>query len=171
MTPTQTADFFQHTILNPIPDLLLELSEGTYSQPIAPDKWSPKQILGHLIDSATNNHARFVKAQMKEDLVFEGYAQVAWVDLQNYAQKDWSALVSFWHHYNLHLCHLISNISEENWSKKREKHSLDTMAWKTRSADEVVTLGYFVLDYIGHLEHHIRQILPDYLLKLTQNPL
>jgi len=45
------------------------------------------------------------------------------------------------------------------------------MAWKTRSTDEVVTLGYLVLDYIGHLEHHIRQILPGYIPKLTQNPL
>ncbi|OJJ21038.1 hypothetical protein BKI52_10730 [marine bacterium AO1-C] len=171
MTPKQAADFFQNQILNYIQDLLLDLSETTYSQPIAPGKWSPKQIIGHLIDSANNNHARFIKAQMKEDLIFEGYAQVEWVDLQHYHQRDWSTLVSFWHHYNLHICHIIDNISEEAWRKKRAQHSLDKMAWQTRPTNEPVTLGYFVLDYIGHLEHHVRQIIPDYVPKLIQNPL
>ena len=171
MIPEQTADFFQSQILDNVPGLLLTIPDEINSQPIAPDKWSPKQIIGHLIDSATNNHARFVKAQIQDNLVFEGYAQVEWVDLQHYAQSDWSSLVTFWHQYNLHICHIIRYISEDVWLKKQTQHSFDKMAWQTRPANEAVTLGYFVLDYIGHLEHHIRQILPNYIPTLKQNML
>src|SRR4051812_26490037 len=73
----------------------------------SPNKWSAKQMIGHLIDSAANNHQRFVRAQFMNDLVFPGYDQDAWVEVQKYNDEAWSNLVNLWASYNLHLAHLI----------------------------------------------------------------
>ena len=59
---------------------LLALSDAEAAKAPAPGKWSPKQVLGHLIDSASNNHQRFVRAQFTDDLVFAGYQQEPWVE-------------------------------------------------------------------------------------------
>ena len=78
-----------------------------------PDKWSKKEILGHLIDSAANNHCRFVRIQTQEDLVFEGYDQAEWVNLQGYQIKNWDDIVNLWYQYNDHLVEVIGLMSEE----------------------------------------------------------
>src|SRR5690349_9115925 len=72
-----------------------------------PDAWSAKQILGHLIDSATNNHHRFVRAQLSSELSFPGYEQDGWVRSQDYQARPWIHLVDFWILYNYHLAHVI----------------------------------------------------------------
>lgn len=136
---------------------LLEIPEAETEKPLG-DGWCAKQILGHLIDSAANNHARFVRAQLQDDLVFDGYAQEEWVRVQKYELESWAALVDLWAEYNLHLLHVISNISNENLSKPRAKHSLDKIAWQTVPASEPVTLDYFIRDYFGHLKEHLGQI-------------
>ena len=76
----------------------------------APGKWSIKEIIGHLIDSAANNHRRFVEAQFQDTLVFAGYAQDAWVRSQRYQDADWPSLVALWARYNDHLMHVVRNI-------------------------------------------------------------
>ena len=63
-------------------------------------KWSSKQIVGHLIDSAANNHLRFVRAQTINDLMCPGYDQEAWVDAQRYDEESWTNLVQLWSAYN-----------------------------------------------------------------------
>ncbi len=72
------------------------------------DEWSRREILGHLIDSATNNHQRFVRAQFKDDLVFPGYEQEQWVSSQKYNDEPWPDLIELWRAYNLHLLHVVS---------------------------------------------------------------
>src|SRR4030095_3633389 len=74
---------------------LLEIPEAE-TERLLRAGWSAKQVLGHLIDSAANNHARFVEAQLKDDLVFEGYDQEEWVLAQKYDQESWGALVDLW---------------------------------------------------------------------------
>ncbi len=66
---------------------LLQITEAQSEQPRAEDHWSSKQIIGHLIDSAANNHARFVLGQIKDDLVFPGYDQNGWVQIQHYQAR------------------------------------------------------------------------------------
>ena len=78
----QWLEDFRRTIDTASPQLL-KLSEAEAERPRAEEHWSSKQILGHLIDSAANNHARFVLAQIKDDLVFAGYDQNNWVEIQN----------------------------------------------------------------------------------------
>ena len=138
---------------------LLELSASESQTPRAQDKWSPREIVGHLIDSAANNHQRFVRAQFTDDLVFSGYQQEEWVSLQKYHQESWDQLVQLWKHYNLHLLHVMQSTPSEQLTKLRTKHNLHELAWQPVAVDQATTLEYFMRDYVGHLKHHLRQIL------------
>lgn len=124
----------------------------------APGKWSKKEILGHLIDSASNNHQRFVRANFQDHLVFDGYTQDGWVALQGYQTADWSHLIEFWYQYNWHLSTVVGQIPESTLNQARQQHNLDQIAFKTVPKEEATTLAYFIEDYVGHLEHHLRQI-------------
>ena len=76
---------------------LRSIGEPQASRPRAPGKWSPKQVIGHLIDSASNNHQRFVRAQEVSELRFPPYEQDHWVGCQHYGDRPWDELVTFWH--------------------------------------------------------------------------
>jgi len=122
------------------------------------DAWTPKEIIGHLIDSAANNHARFVRAQSTDDLVFPGYEQDEWVRAQRYNEESWPLLVELWKHYNLHLLHVMACAPEETLRQPRPRHTLDPIAWQTVDANQPATLEYLMTDYVGHLKSHLRQI-------------
>jgi hypothetical protein len=139
---------------------LLALSEAEASRRPAPGKWSPKQVIGHLIDSASNNHQRFVRAGFTEDLVFPGYQQEAWVEAQRYGSAPWAELVGLWSNFNLHLARVIEATPVEVRQRPRARHNLHELAWKAVPQNEPATLEYFMRDYVDHLEHHIAQILP-----------
>lgn len=124
-------------------------------------KWSAKQVVGHLIDSAANNHQRFVRAQFTDNLVCPGYEQEKWVEAQKYNDASWPDLVHLWAAYNLHLCHLISVIPQQALTIERREHNLDQIAWKTVDKGTPTTLEYFVRDYAGHMRHHLKQILGE----------
>lgn len=64
-------------LCNTIPELLIQIDEQIFSEKINPAKWSKKEILGHLIDSATNNHHRFVRVQFETNLKIS-YDQNKW---------------------------------------------------------------------------------------------
>ena len=126
----------------------------------APGKWSRKEIVGHLIDSATNNHGRFVRAQLQDDLIFDGYEQAEWVDVQRYQAREWAELVLLWQSLNQHIAHVMETADTNALTKPRPRHNLDRLAWQAVSAAEPTTLEYFMRDYVGHLKHHLRQALP-----------
>ena len=124
----------------------------------APDKWSIKDVLGHLIDSAANNHQRFVRAQFTDDLVFPGYEQENWVNAQKYNDESWSDMIQLWSSYNLHLLHVISAIPEATLTRARIRHNLDQIALHPIDKNDPTTLDYFVRDYLVHMKHHLDQI-------------
>jgi hypothetical protein len=126
----------------------------------APGKWSTKETVGHLIDSAANNHQRFVRAQFQEDLVFPGYEQDDWVAAQCYQEAPWALLVDLWRSYNLELARISAAIPEEVLHRSRTPHSLDRIAWRLVPPREPASLAYLIRDYVGHLHHHLAQILP-----------
>jgi hypothetical protein len=150
-------DDFRKTIETAAEELLRK-SERQSEIPRSKGKWSPKEIIGHLIDSAANNHQRFVRAQFKEDLIFPGYDQDQWVSSQLYNAVSWEALIELWKRYNLHLLHVTASIPETQLTKLRRKHSLHQIAWKTISEKEPASLEYLIRDYLGHLKHHLGQI-------------
>ena len=138
---------FERTIVESY-DRLMQFSDAESAEPLSDGKWSRKELIGHLIDSASNNHQRFVRAQMAESHSFPGYEQAPWVSLQGYEAEAWEDLALLWKSYNQHLAHVISRIPED-------KLSLSC----TVGNGEPVTLGFIVEDYISHMKHHLSQIL------------
>jgi DinB superfamily len=112
-----------------------------------PAKWSKKEILGHLIDSAANNHQRFVRAQF-EDTPSITYSQDNWVSFQKYFDEPVENIIELWISYNKHLAYLISKIPED-----KLKNCCDIMQ------DKQVTLEWVIIDYVRHLKYHLDQII------------
>jgi len=138
---------------------LLRISEAQSLIPRAEGKWSPKEITGHLIDSAANNHQRFVRAQFNDELIFAGYEQTEWVRVQHYKEEPWEALVGLWQLYNQHILHIMKFVPEEMRLKLRARHNLNQIASDAINVNEPVTLDYFMRDYVDHMKKHLGQIL------------
>jgi len=149
---------FRNTIEKATP--LLEAIDDEASRKIpAPRKWCPREVLGHLIDSASNNHGRFLRALKQDSLVFPGYDQNAWVDAQRYRDRPWRDLISLWRGFNLHIADVMEAAPAHERARPRREHNLDQIAWKTVPKNTPTTLDYLMEDYVGHLKHHLNQIV------------
>jgi DinB family protein len=153
----QFLDDFRKTIVS-AKARLGEIPDAESRRKIAADDWAPIEIIGHLIDSAANNHQRFVRAQFTDDLVFSGYEQDQWVSSQKYRDESWSEVIQLWSAYNLHLLHVVSVIPEDVLAKPRARHTLDQIAFNLVDKNEPATLEYLIRDYLDHLRHHLDQI-------------
>ncbi len=136
---------------------LKTLDEVLVREKPAPNKWSIQQVLGHLVDSAVNNHHRFVRAQEVDVFIFPKYEQDSWVSVQDYNASSWVELIELWRLYNRHLVQVIKRVPHEKLEVECRIGPY-----------EPVTLGYLIEDYLVHLKHHLRQIedriaaLPDH---------
>lgn len=113
----------------------------------APDRWTIQEVLGHLIDSAANNHQRFIRAQFVEQLTFPKYEQNDWVSSQQYNTANWSALIDLWTAYNQHLVHVIRCVNTSTLSRTC-----------VIGPYEPVTLQFLIEDYVVHLKHHLQKM-------------
>jgi hypothetical protein len=134
------------TIERELPNLRA-LGEAQSSVPRGPGKWCPKEELGHLIDSASNNHIRFVGAAIQPEFHGPSYAQNDWVRIHAYRDLPWETIVNFWFEYNRFLASLVANIPGERL----------TTRCLIASGPEV-RLGFVIEDYIFHMQHHIDQL-------------
>jgi mannose-6-phosphate isomerase-like protein (cupin superfamily) len=131
-----------------LPGVLAQFSEAESEQRSSPERWTKKEIVGHLIDSASNNHQRFVRGQIASRQDFPGYEQEKWVRLQNYQAARWADLIDLWRAFNLHLLHVAGHMSEEG----------RRATCRIGGGSEVNLAGLFV-DYVDHMEHHLRKML------------
>jgi DinB superfamily len=126
---------------------LRQISANESAKPILSGGWSRRQVMGHLIDSASNNHQRFVRACLQPSLDFPGYDQDGWVRVQAPQAADWPLLISLWASYNRYLAHIIARLPASQ---------LETPC---RIAEgEPVTLDFLAKDYLTHLVHHLSQL-------------
>ena len=142
-----TLDDFKSTLEHTLKQLA-KISDTDSQQVPSPGKWSKKQVLGHLIDSAANNHQRFVRAQLGQELAFPGYEQEGWVAVQNYQDESWDVLVALWQYYNRHLLHVMGRVPGDQLNRRCIIGESDP-----------VTLEFLMKDYAVHLKHHLEQIL------------
>ena len=117
-------------------------------RPPKPGAWSRKEELGHLIDSAANNHLRFVRGSFEQEFRGPGYSQDDWVRAHGYHELPWPALLDFWESYNRLLVEVVRRIPAER---------LETKCFI--GSGQMVTLGFVIEDYVLHMQHHIDHIL------------
>ena len=129
-----------------IPELLMNIDENNFSEKIRPEKWSKKEIIGHLIDSATNNHQRFVLGQF-EDKPNIVYDQNNWNKYNFYQQIDKEQIIDFWTIYNKQILELIKIIPNENLQRE------------CFVGEKSLTIEFLIIDYVEHLEHHLKQVV------------
>ena len=139
--------FLAETIERELPSLRT-LTEERASMARAPGKWSAKEELGHLIDSAANNHIRFVRGAIEAEFRGPGYSQNDWVRLHGYSNMQWETIINLWFQYNTLLVGLVDRIPEDR---------LEALCFIGTSP--AVTLRFVIEDYILHMQHHIDQLL------------
>ena len=131
-----------------IADRLREIDETAAARRPAPGKWSKKEILGHLIDSAANNHQRFVRLQMSSEINLPGYDGDEWVRIQRYQDRPWHEIIDLWRHYNTQLASLIRDVDPVALAH----------LWHMPDGKDA-NLEFIMSDYVVHLRHHLDQIL------------
>jgi hypothetical protein len=124
------------------------IDERRSGRQVRPGGWSVREIVGHLVDSACNNHRRFVVGQTPGLEKFDGYEQDVWVARQRYADASWNDLVTLWAAYNRHLRHVMRHTSREGAA----------MSATEPSGSGRVSVGFLMHDYVRHLRHHVAQV-------------
>jgi hypothetical protein len=123
------------------------LHEADVTRSRGPGKWVMKEILGHIIDSAANNHQRFVRAQFTDPFIWPDYDGEAWVSLHRYRERSWVELVDLWVALNRQVAVVVESVAAEK---------LQTVCHI--GSNEAVTLEWLVRDYLRHLRHHLAQL-------------
>jgi hypothetical protein len=134
-------------VINSAKPELLKISPETAAIKARPDKWSKKEILGHLIDSASNNHQRFVRAAQNIASDFPPYNQNRWVEVQCYNNLKWQDLIELFYQYNMHISNVIDLLPDEVLANP-----------VNIGKENPVTLEFVITDYLRHLKHHVEQL-------------
>ncbi|NLT50684.1 MAG: DinB family protein [Ignavibacteria bacterium] len=127
---------------------LINISEENARVKPSPVKWSKKEILGHLIDSALNNHQRTVRAMLNSAADFPAYNQDEWVKIQKYSERDWKELVELFSVVNFNFYKLLEVVPAETLSNP-----------VNAGKEKPFTLEFIITDYLRHLKHHLEQII------------
>ncbi len=135
------------SLIDAVEPRLREVSPAESEKPILPGGWSRKQVMGHLIDSASNNHQRFVRACLQESLDFPSYDQEGNVRVQSPQEADWLLLIALWAAYNRYLAHVLARLPNSK---------LETIC--RIGSGRPATLGFVATDYVAQMLHHLQQI-------------
>jgi len=146
LDPTELSERLSRVLRSAMP-WLVTLSNADSSVPEREGKWSAKQVIGHLTDSAVNNLSRIVRLQIASESL-PGYDQNAWVFLQHYREREWAEVLALWFALNEHLVWSIRHIPQSSLSNVGAVDGTP------------LTLGFLIEDYIAHLQHHLRTLRP-----------
>lgn len=124
-----------------------DLDEQISSYRIDQDKWTPKEIIGHLIDSASNNHQRFIRFQLSEELEFPDYKNNEWLRIQNHQNMKFIELLLLFYYYNRLIINIVLNINEGCLNNKWN------IAWDENSA--FITFEKLLVHYVEHMKGHL----------------
>ncbi len=142
------------SLVNVTCDRLSDADDNQYSVKPSVNKWSKKEIIGHLCDSAVNNLSRFIRAQFEpEPFKVKGYDQNEWVALNNYNELIINDILNYWQALNRQIIHVIRNIPDDKLAVK-----LDLGDASFREGVEKENLLWFIEDYVLHMEHHLKQV-------------
>jgi hypothetical protein len=137
-------------------DHMVNVPEATAGIRPSEDKWCLKEIIGHLVDSASNNHQRFVRLQFGDLLDFPAYDGEEWVRKQKYREMNWNRLILLWHNYNCVLLNIIENMDGGAYSNVWVK------------GEDTIQLDELVVDYYRHMRAH-RQHFEERLKEVGEN--
>ena len=143
-------------------DALEEITVEEYTAKISPEKWSKQEIIGHLIDSAYNNHLRFIKAKSQGNLIFLGYNQDEWVKINNYQNRSKLDIIDTWITVNQHIGKLFNNLNADVYNKQTIEHNFHKICMNLLEEGESASLSYLMWDYLFHIEHHLSQVISNY---------
>lgn len=138
-----------NTIVEEFSKNMMEIPDSDFSAKPRPEKWSKKEVVGHLIDSGQNNLRRFICGQYETTPPKIVYDQDFWVTAnkyQHYRQKD---IIDLWKLTNAQISSVLASMPETNYSKT---------ARSTKDTDEERTLEWLAEDYVKHMKHHLNQI-------------
>lgn len=151
LDPVELAGALRSTIEKALELELAAYDDRTAALHPAEGKWSAKEIIGHLIDSAGNNLQRIVRLSIDEELTMPGYKQEEWVAVQHYQQRHWSDLVILWSALNLHLAFVMEKVEKAHLV--RVWHYVGASG---NTSD--ITLGFIMEDYVAHMRHHLARM-------------
>ncbi len=134
-------------LLDTIPALIRNIPEAEFNEKLSVAKWSKKEILGHLIDSAANNHQRFVRGQFENNPTIV-YDQNSWNTSSYHQQAPMEQVISFWELYNRHLLFIMQHITNDKLKRTCQTNE-----------PKPVTIKWLMEDYVVHMEHHLKQIV------------
>jgi len=141
--------------INKLPEYFKNLSPEELLRKPAAGKWSKKEILGHLIDSAINNLKRFTEIQfLPQPYKIISYRQVELVNVNNYQHLELDHMINLWKSLNRQIIFVVENISQE-----KLMYPVDPQY----DINEIKTLGWIICDYVAHMEHHMKQINENYV--------
>lgn len=134
------------TIVEAYTEKFMQLPDEALTQLPAPGKWSKKEVIGHLVDSAQNNIQRFIRAQYEQPHIV--YNQDVWVNAQHYRTYPTADLISLWRLLNLHLCNVLRHMPAASYSHEVRMGL---------NGETTYTVQYLAEDYLVHLLHHLEE--------------
>lgn len=144
-------------LVTSVPEKVRVIPENELSNKPKPEKWSKKEILGHLCDSVFNNHSRFVRAQFEpEPFKVIPYEQNQWVKLNSYQTMNTNDVINLWVTLNRQIINVLAIIPED---KLGVVCDLGTAAFREGEVEK--TLLWLIEDYVVHMEYHLKQIVTE----------
>src|SRR4029453_129696 len=135
------------SLIAAVPGRLAGISQERASTKPSPEAWSAKQELGHLIDSAANNHQRIARAQLEDNLALPGYDGDRWVEIHDYHNREWNDLIGLWRSGNSQFLVAAETAPQEAWPPALSV-----------GGSEPMSLEFVLDDYVAHMASHLRHI-------------